>query len=132
MRRPIVMIVSLAILWPFLSTASLAQQSNSAGTANPQDRVLKAELRTAVLATPVSSVGVIEPPVLPSEISQYYLPVTVTRPSAIATLIYEARLYGAAEVVFLDKKKGKETRLPYRLLTQAARDGETIRWATSF
>jgi len=35
MRRPIVIVVSLAIIWPFLSSASLAQQSNAAGTANP-------------------------------------------------------------------------------------------------
>jgi len=104
----------------------------SVGMANPQDRVLKAELRSAALAAPASTVGVLEPPVLPSEVSQYYLPVTVAKPLAAvqAALLYEPRLYGAAEVVFLDKKKGKEFRRQHRLLTQAARDGENVRWAT--
>src|SRR5213075_673154 len=35
MRLLIVMIASLALIWPWLPTTSLAQQSNSAGTANP-------------------------------------------------------------------------------------------------
>jgi mono/diheme cytochrome c family protein len=35
MRLPIVIVVSLAIIWPWLTTVSLAQQSNAAGAANP-------------------------------------------------------------------------------------------------
>jgi len=35
MRLLIVTIACLAMIWPWLSTASLAQQSNATGTANP-------------------------------------------------------------------------------------------------
>jgi len=104
----------------------------SAATGNPQDRALKAELLHAALAAPLASSGMIEPPVLPSEISQFYLPVSVARSTVTSpsNLIYEARIYGAAEVTFLDKKKGKDFRRPYRLLTQPPRESDVVRWAT--
>ena len=35
MRLPFVIVACLAIIWPWLSTDSFAQQSNSAGTGNP-------------------------------------------------------------------------------------------------
>ena len=35
---------------------------------------------------------------LPSEISQYYLPVSVPRPPSARTLLYQPRVYGGAEV----------------------------------
>ena len=35
MRIPFVIIASLAVIWPWLSTPSFAQQSNSAGASNP-------------------------------------------------------------------------------------------------
>jgi mono/diheme cytochrome c family protein len=35
MRTPFVICASLSIVWPWLSTAALAQQSPSAGSANP-------------------------------------------------------------------------------------------------
>jgi mono/diheme cytochrome c family protein len=35
MRIPFVIVASLAIIWPWLSAASFAQQSTSAGAANP-------------------------------------------------------------------------------------------------
>lgn len=35
MRTPFVIFACLAIFWPFLSTASLAQQSTGAGASNP-------------------------------------------------------------------------------------------------
>jgi mono/diheme cytochrome c family protein len=35
MRTPFVICASLAIIWPWLSTAALAQQSPSAGSGNP-------------------------------------------------------------------------------------------------
>jgi mono/diheme cytochrome c family protein len=35
MRIPFVIVASLAIVWPWLSTASFAQQSTPAGSANP-------------------------------------------------------------------------------------------------
>jgi mono/diheme cytochrome c family protein len=36
MRIPFVVVTSLAIVWPWLSTASFAQQSTPAGSASPQ------------------------------------------------------------------------------------------------
>jgi mono/diheme cytochrome c family protein len=35
MRLPLVIVACLAVIWPWLSTASLAQQSPSAGSGNP-------------------------------------------------------------------------------------------------
>ena len=35
MRIPFVIVASLAVIWPWLSTPSFAQPSNSAGAANP-------------------------------------------------------------------------------------------------
>ena len=90
---------------------------------------LKVALRSDALQARELSGAVPEAPVLPSEISQYYIPVTVARPAAARTLLYQPRLYGGAEVVFLDKKKGKEYRRPYRLLVQPA--NEALRWATA-
>jgi hypothetical protein len=105
------------------------EPTQTAGTGNPQDSV-KAELISAQRAQPEASSAVPEAPVLPSEISQYYLPVTVARPVAARTLLYQPRLYGAADVVFVDKKKGnKEYRRPYRLLTLPPQQGETPRFA---
>jgi hypothetical protein len=100
----------------------------SAAPANPMDSGFKAELRSGALHAPEPSPIGAEAPILPSEISQYYLPVTVTGPPT-ARLLYQAKLYGAAEVAFVDKKKGKEFRRQHRLLIQPARDGETLRWA---
>jgi len=99
--------------------------------ANPQDSGFKAELRTgAMQASQVSATPTVaEPPALPSEISQYYLPVSVPRPPGAQGLLYQAKLYGAAEVAFVDKKKGKEYRRPYRLLLDPVRDAGALRWA---
>jgi hypothetical protein len=99
--------------------------------ANPQDRALKAELRSSVNQVPVATVAGPEAPVLPSEISQFYLQVTVARPEAVRALLYQPRLYGAAEVSFVDKKKGKTHQRLYHLLTLPPADGESARWATA-
>jgi hypothetical protein len=103
----------------------------NAGTAIPQDRGIKAERGSVGAASPEPSAAVSEAPVLPSEISQYYLPVTIARAAAARGLFYQPRLYGAAEVVFVDKKNGKEYRRTYRMLTMPARESDTVRWATA-
>jgi hypothetical protein len=99
--------------------------------ANPHDSGFKAELRTGAMHASQSPAApvVAEPPALPSEISQYYLPVSVQRPPGAQRLLYQAKLYGAAEVAFVDKKKGKEYRRPYRLLLDQAPDAGALRWA---
>jgi hypothetical protein len=107
------------------------EPSASAGAANPADSGFKAELRSGVVQTPEPSATAPEAPVLPSEIAQYYLPVTVARPPAARTLLYQARLYGAAEVLFVDKKRAKEHRQTYRLLAQPPQKSEAVRWATA-
>ena len=102
----------------------------NAGTGNPHDSALKAELRSSASQVPEPAAAVAQAPVLPSEISQYYLPVTVARPTNARGLIYQPKLYGAAEVVFVDKKKGKDYRQNYRLMIQPPAEMEAVRWAT--
>jgi hypothetical protein len=100
-----------------------------ASAANPEDRDFKAELRSDTFHAPEAPAAGPEAPALPSEISQYYLPVSVERPSAVR-LLYQPRLYGSADVTFVDKKKGREFNRVYRMLTRPANEGEVVRWAT--
>jgi hypothetical protein len=102
----------------------------NAGAANPQDSAFKAELKSSAARAPETTAAAPEAPVLPSEISQYYIPTTVPRPPQARALTYQPRVYGAAEVAFVDKKKAKEYRRPYRLLIQPPRGAEPLRWAT--
>jgi hypothetical protein len=97
----------------------------------PPDRGMRAEPRDVGVAPPAPSAAVSRAPVLASEISQSHALVTIARPAAARGLLYQLRLYGVAEVVFVDKKKGKEYRRTYRLLTLPVRDTETVRWATA-
>jgi hypothetical protein len=92
---------------------------------------MKVEQRSASVPAPAPTMAVSTAPVLASEISQYYSLITMARPAAARGLVYEPRLYGVAEVVFVDKKKGKEYRRTYRLLTMAVRDAEMVRWGTA-
>jgi hypothetical protein len=99
-----------------------------AAAAKPPDSGLKPALPNQ---TPEPPPVVSSAPVLPSEIAQFYLPITIARPAAARGLVYQPRLYGVAEVVFVDKKKGKEYRRTYRLLTMPPQDADTVRWATA-
>jgi hypothetical protein len=104
-----------------------------AAAAKAQEMALKANLRTSAAPTPSAIAAVAQAPVLPSEISQFYVPIIAARPAPNtphSTLLYEPRLFGAAEVVFVNKKKGNYRRT-YRYLSEPARDGETVRWATA-
>jgi hypothetical protein len=101
-----------------------------ASAANPEDRDFKSGLKSDAYHAPEGVAAGPEAPTLPSEISQYYLPVTVERPPVARSLLYQPRLYGGAEVTFVDKKKGKEFNRAYRLLTRPAKEDEAVRWAT--
>ncbi len=103
----------------------------TAATMPPPDRGLTAARRDADVPPPQPAVTIAKAPALPGEISQFYLPVTIARPAPARGLLAQLRLYGVAEVVFVDKKKGKEYRRTYRLLTTPPRDAETVRWATA-
>jgi hypothetical protein len=98
--------------------------------ANPEDNAFKSELHSDRAHDPQRLSLSTGAPALPSEISQYYLPVTVERPPAATGLLYQPRLYAGAEVNFVDKKKGKVHVRVYRWLTRPAKDGEAVRWAT--
>jgi hypothetical protein len=102
----------------------------NAGATNPQDRGFKAELRSAARsAAPLPAAASPEAPALASEITQFYLPVTVARPPAARLLLYQPRLFGAADVAFLDRKRAKTHSRTYQLLLPPPGPGEAVRWA---
>ncbi len=66
------------------------------------------------------------PPVLPAEVTQFYLPV---RGESSGELVYQPRVLGAAEVTFVvDKRKGVEHTQTLRLLAQPAVAGHPVEW----
>jgi hypothetical protein len=66
------------------------------------------------------------PPVLPADVTQFYLP--VRGPSA-GELVYQPLVLGAAEVSFVvDKRKGIEHTRTVRLLAQPAAAGHPVDW----
>jgi hypothetical protein len=67
-------------------------------------------------------------PVLPPDVTQFYLPINVSKPAG-GTLEYRAWVLGFAEVVFVvDKRAGKEHREVIRLLAPPAAPGHPIQW----
>ena len=72
------------------------------------------------------------PPVLPSGLSQFYLPAVVPARAAVPSeLVYQPRLLGFAEIVFADKRRGFEQRRPYRLLAEPPAPGQVVSWDTA-
>jgi hypothetical protein len=70
-------------------------------------------------------------PVLPPDVTQFYLSVVGQRPPQ-AELVYEPRVLGFAEVVFvLDKRKGTEHRAYPRLLAKPPASGHPVLWETA-
>ena len=67
-------------------------------------------------------------PALPADVRQFYVPVKRPAPAG-AGLAYQPRVFGAAEVTFLDRKKGVEQRRPFLLLAAAPAAGQTVSWA---
>lgn len=101
-----------------------------AAAVNPQDSGFKAALRSGA-ARSAAPAAAAEAPSLATNLVQYYVPVSVTRPPQARRLLYQPRLYGAAEVVLVDKKKDKEYRLPIRLLAPPPENGEAAAWIKS-
>jgi hypothetical protein len=75
------------------------------------------------------------PPVLPSGVVQFYLPVVplAAKPGDATTtkLHYEPRLLGSAEVLFADNKRGLELRRHYRLLVPGPATGQVVSWTAA-
>ncbi len=73
------------------------------------------------------------PPILPSGIVPYYLPLR-PEPKSTAeakqkrTLVYRAKLLGFAEVLFADKKRNLEIRRKYRLIAEAPPANHPVSW----
>jgi hypothetical protein len=82
---------------------------------------------TQAKATLESSVNH-QPPVLPPDVTQFYLPVKRQGPAG-AELEYQPWVLGFAEVVFVvDKRKGKEHSQTLRLLARPAAPGRPMAW----
>src|SRR5262249_32722275 len=71
------------------------------------------------------------PPVLPSDVTQFYVPVAGTQPGR--SLQYQPWLLGFAEVVFAyDKRSGAEHREVVKLLAQAPGVGHPVNWDAAY
>jgi hypothetical protein len=92
----------------------------------------RGEVPLATTAAPTSTPSVDRmAPVLPPEVTQFYLPVRRAAASG-ARLEYRARVLGFAEVVFVtDKRKGKEHRQTHHLLAAAPAAGHPVDWAAA-
>jgi hypothetical protein len=90
-----------------------------------QEQAFREGLRAA--AAPAASAGVGHlPPVLPADVTQFYLE---ARGPAGGNLEYRPRVLGAAEVVFvLDKRKGLQHTQTLRLLALPAEAGHPLDW----
>jgi hypothetical protein len=90
----------------------------------------EAPLATAAAPAAAPSVDSMAP-VLPPEVTQFYLPVQRQAPGG-SRLEYRARLLGFAEVVFVtDKRRGMEHRQQYRLLAAPPAAGHPVDWAAA-
>jgi hypothetical protein len=69
-----------------------------------------------------------QPPVLPPDVRQFYLPLSPMRPAG-AEVVYYPYVLGVAEVLFvMDKRTGKEHRRTLRRLAEAAPAGHPVAW----
>jgi predicted RNA-binding Zn-ribbon protein involved in translation (DUF1610 family) len=88
-----------------------------------QDRTFREQLRRA--ASQDSSLSA-RPPVLPPEVTQFYLPPSSSVNGAV---LYQPRVLGICEIAFvIDKRKGKEHTETIRLLGCATASGHPIAW----
>jgi hypothetical protein len=96
-----------------------------------QDKAYRESLRRAAPASsaPLSSDGASSrPPVLPPEVTQFYLPPPRPIPAG-ATVVYRPRVLGIGEIAFVvDKRKGKEHTETVRLLARPAASGHPLDW----
>jgi hypothetical protein len=115
-------------IWKRGSAVALDQQFRAA--------LPRANAPLATLVSPdgqtTASVSVAEglPPVLPHDVTQFYLP--PSNPAVGGALAYEPHLLGFAEIVFLiDKKKGKESRQIVHLLAKPNEPGHPVDWSAA-
>jgi hypothetical protein len=100
-----------------------------------QDRAFREELAKArppgvapAEADNASSMGHM-PPVLPPEVTQFYLPAGGAAPAG-AEVEYQPRVLGFAEVAFvIDRRTGKEHKESLRLLARPPEPGQPVDWA---
>jgi hypothetical protein len=87
-----------------------------------QDKEFREQLRRAAPAdNSLSS----RPPVLPPDVTQFYLPPASLTPA----VLYKPRILGIAEIAFaVDKRKGKEHTETIRLLAHPAATGHPLDW----
>jgi hypothetical protein len=99
--------------------------------ARQQDQQFKANLLSGVFRAP-SIPAAPKMPELPAEVAQFYLPVNSrSKPANVSAVVYQARLLGCAEVVFVDKKKAAEHRRPFYLLAVPPAAGQALSWVTA-
>jgi len=102
---------------PLAPVAQLAQAALPAASATP------------VAASPRSNRH--QPPVLPADVTQFYIPVAGTQPGR--QLQYQAWVLGFAEVVYAyDRRTGAEHREVIRRLAQAPSTGHPVDWETAY
>src|SRR5262249_36065995 len=89
-------------------------------------QALQVQAAPAAPAVPASAA----PPTLPADVSQFYLPLANPVMPTGATLFYQPRLLGVAEVLFFDKKRGLSPKQTHRLLAEVPANGQ-INWATA-
>ena len=96
-----------------------------------QDKAYRESLRRAapVSSAPLSSDGASSrPPVLPPDVTQFYLPPSRQAPAG-AAVVYQPRVLGIGEIAFVvDKRKGKEHSETIRLLARPASSGHPLDW----
>ena len=95
-------------------------------TPKTQDRAFKQELQHS--GPPPVARPVPNPPDLPPEVAQFYLPPPPKTKATQEFIIYQARVLGAADVQFLEKRKNLSHRQNYRLLTHPPMPGQPINW----
>ena len=87
-----------------------------------QDKAFREQLRRAA---PVDSSLSSRPPVLPPDVTQFYLPLSSPAPG----VLYKPRVLGIVEIAFVvDKRKGKEHTETVRLLARPAATGHPLDW----
>jgi hypothetical protein len=91
-----------------------------------RDRLARAAAQTKPMETTIGHV----PPVLPPDVTQFYLPLTSPRPPRAGDeMEYQPGILGIAEVVFaVDKRKGLEYRKILRLLAPPTAPGHPVAW----
>jgi hypothetical protein len=90
-----------------------------------QDKEFRERLRQAAPSAAAPTPQDAQPPVLPPEVRQFYLPPK----SGVGNVVYQPRVLGIAKIAFvIDKRTGKEHTETIRLAAQPAESGHPIDW----